>query len=84
MSEKKKILFISYEQAKQICDKKQYNEASIIETIQFSIRLLWCNLTKAYSNRNVQFTKLCNKATINIMDSKKKEALKKKLLEKLK
>ena len=40
---KKSILFISCEEAHNICDKSQYGEATGWERVKLGIRLCWCN-----------------------------------------
>ena len=72
---KKSFLFISCEEAKHICDKKQYNEATGWERLKFGIRLLWCQFTKAYSKNNNKLTKAMEKAEVSCM----KKAERKKL-----
>jgi len=55
---KKSILFISCEEAHHICDKNQYGEATKWEKIKFKLRLSWCRITKAYTNKNNKLTEL--------------------------
>ena len=73
---KKSFLFISCEEAKHICDKAQYNEATGWERVKLAIRLSWCKVTRAYSNRNKQLTKTVNDANVNCMNQTEKDQLK--------
>ncbi|MGV6830842.1 MAG: hypothetical protein ACWA5P_04655 [bacterium] len=73
---KKSFLFISCEEAKHICDKTQYNEATGWERIKLGIRLSWCKVTRAYSNRNNQLTKTVNDANVSCMNNSEKDQLK--------
>ncbi len=76
---KKNDIFISCDQAKEICDKLQYNEATWLEKLKFKFRYLYCHVTRNYSNKNDKLTSTCNKAQIQCMDLKEKEELKKSL-----
>ena len=73
---KKSFLFISCEEAKHICDKAQYNEATGWERVKLAIRLSWCKITRAYSNRNKQLTKTVNDANVSCMNQTEKDQLK--------
>ncbi|MCM5661674.1 hypothetical protein [Galbibacter mesophilus] len=79
MSTKKSTFFISCEEAKHICDKVQYGEASIWERLKLNLRLLWCRATKSYTKRNGTLTKLCNEAQIKTLNEEKKNEMKKRL-----
>ena len=74
-------LFVSCEEAKHICDKNQYGEASLMEIIKLNIRLIYCKVTRAYSRRNTKLTKTMKKAEVQTISSSQKEEMK-KLLEK--
>jgi hypothetical protein len=64
-----KLLFISCAEAKSICDKDQYGEATDWEKLKLNIRLSWCKITKSYYNRNVKLTKMIEASkTINKED----------------
>lgn len=73
---KKSFLFISCEEAHHICDKSQYGEATLWERFKLSIRLSWCQVTRAYTKRNRKLTKTMKETEITCLDSKNKEALK--------
>ncbi len=72
---KKSFLFVSCEEAKHICDKTQYNEATGWERIKLGIRLSWCKFTKAYSKNNGKLTKVIEKAEVNCMKEDEREKL---------
>ncbi|GAB1857507.1 hypothetical protein MHTCC0001_23430 [Flavobacteriaceae bacterium MHTCC 0001] len=80
---KKKLLFISCEEAQHICDKAQYDEASSWEKIKLNIRLSWCRVTRAYYQRNTKLTKVVNSAKTECLDPKEKDAMKAKFREEL-
>ncbi|QLE00470.1 hypothetical protein HX109_02420 [Galbibacter sp. BG1] len=79
MSTKKNVFFISCEEAKHICDKVQYGEASLLEKLKLNLRLLWCRATKSYTKRNMKLTELCKEAQIKTLDEQKKSEMKKRL-----
>ncbi len=76
-------LFVSCEEAKHICDKNQYGEASILEIIKLNIRLVYCKVTRAYSKRNTKLTKTIKKTDIHIISSSQKESMKQIIKEEL-
>jgi len=82
MSTKNKF-FISCEEAKQICDKAQYGEASLWEKIKLNVRLSWCHITRAYSSKNNKLTKLIKESKIEVLEKSKKEEMQRKLTEEI-
>ncbi len=76
-------LFVTCEEAKHICDKNQYGEASIMEIIKLNIRLIYCKVTRAYSKRNTKLTKFIKKSNPQTISTSQKDSMKQKLLEKL-
>ena len=72
----KRFLFISCEEAQHICDKAQYDEASLWEKIKLNLRLSWCRVTRAYYKRNTKLTKVINDSNVECMDQASKETLK--------
>lgn len=76
-------LFVSCEQAKFICDKNQYGEASFLEVIKLNIRLMYCKVTRAYSKRNTKLTKTIKKSNVQVMETSMKEKMKEQLRKKL-
>ena len=61
----KKLLFISCDEAKFICDKAQYGEASDWEKLKLDIRRSWCKITKAYYKRNLKLTSMLESAKMS-------------------
>ncbi|MEW7292268.1 hypothetical protein [Aquimarina sp. 2304DJ70-9] len=76
-------LFVSCEEAKYICDKNQYGEASALEIVKLNIRLIYCKVTRAYSKRNTKLTKAIKKSDIHIISLPQKESMKQRLREEL-
>ncbi len=77
MKEKKSFLFISCDEAKHICDKSQYKEASFWEKIKLNLRYTWCKITRAYVKQNKQLTTMVKKSKIDCLKNDEREALKK-------
>ncbi|MFD0964770.1 hypothetical protein [Pseudofulvibacter geojedonensis] len=76
MEAKSTKLFIDCEEAKHICDKSQYSESSWWERFRLNLRLIYCNITRAYVKQNRQLTDLITKKEVDCMDSEKKQDLK--------
>jgi len=76
-------LLVSCDEAKHICDKSQYGEATFIELIKLNIRYLYCKVTRAYVRRNIKLTKAIKKSEIQMVSTSIKNEMKKKLQEEL-
>lgn len=74
----RKIL-ITHEEAQLICDKSQYNEATLWEKIQLNIRFLHSKVSRNYTAKNTKLTQLCDKAGLKSLSSAEKDAMKKAL-----
>ena len=74
---KKGFLFISCDEAKHICDKAQYNEASFWEKIELNIRYSWCKFTRAYVKKNRQLTNAVQQSNLECLNNSERENLKK-------
>ncbi len=75
MGMKKSFLFISCDEAKHICDKTQYDEATGWERLKLGIRLSWCRITRAYSSRNHKLTKVIEKSEVNCLKNEERRKL---------
>lgn len=74
---KKGFLFISCDEAKHICDKAQYNEASFWEKIELNIRYTWCRFTRAYVKKNKKLTNAVKNSSLECLNNSEREHLKK-------
>ena len=80
-----KKLFITCDEATMICDKSQYNEATLFEKIQINIHFLQCKICRLYTKQNNKMTGLFKTKSVNCtsekscMSTAEKEALKKQL-----
>lgn len=72
---KKRFLFISCDEAKHICDKKQYGEASGWERVKLGLRLMWCQFTKSYSKDNNKLTEVLEKTEVNCLKNIERQKL---------
>lgn len=80
---KKKFLFISCDEAKHICDKAQYGEATGWELAKLKIRLLYCHITRGYSKNNTKLTETIALNKMNCLKSAEREKLQKEFNEEL-
>lgn len=69
--------FINCEEAKHICDKSQYNEASFFEKFKLFLHLVLCKSCREYSKNNSKLTECIKKSNVECMDESAKEAIKK-------
>ncbi|QWX83039.1 hypothetical protein H0I23_11275 [Cellulophaga sp. HaHaR_3_176] len=71
----------SCEKAAIICNKSQYNEASIIEIMKLKFHMLMCKTCSKFSKKNAVLTSLCQKVNLTSLSendkAKMKEMLKK-------
>jgi hypothetical protein len=74
----KRFLFISCEEAKHICDKSQYGEATLWEKFKLNIRLSWCKFTRAYTKRNRTLTKTIKSSKVECLKHQEQQKLKEK------
>jgi len=74
----KSFLFISCEEAKHICDKSQYGEATLWEKFKLNIRLSWCKITRAYTKRNNALTKTIKSSKVGCLKHQEQQELKEK------
>ena len=64
---KKSFLFISCDEAKHICDKVQYDEASSWEQFKLRLRLSYCHITKKYSKKNTKLSETIEKSKVQCL-----------------
>ncbi|SDI10383.1 hypothetical protein [Winogradskyella thalassocola] len=64
---KKSFLFISCDEAKHICDKVQYDEASAWEQFKLRLRLVYCHITKKYSKNNTKLSQTIEESKVQCL-----------------
>ena len=75
MKEKKSFLFISCDEAKHICDKAQYREATLWEKLKLNLRYLWCQVTRSYVKKNKKLTSTIKNSKVECLNSIEKQSL---------
>ncbi len=70
---------INCEKASEICNKKQYREASFLEQIKLGIHLLYCKTCATFSKRNKKLTILCEKGNLHSLSIAEKNAMREKM-----
>jgi hypothetical protein len=78
MSNKIKII-IPCDEANHVCDKTQYEEASLWEKIKLNLHLIYCKACRRYSKTNISLTNAIKKAHVQCLDKKRKESMKQEL-----
>lgn len=73
---------ISCDEAKIICHKTQYKDASFIEIIKLKFHLLVCKACSTFSIKNTKLTSLCEEATLHSLSEKEKLKMKERLIKK--
>lgn len=69
----------SCEKAAIICNKAQYNEATLIEKLKLKFHILMCKRCLKYSKKNTALTGLCQKAHLQVLSETDKTVIKDKL-----
>ena len=72
---RKNYLFISCEEAFEICDKSQYGDASLWEKFKLNVRYIWCSITKSYVRRNKKLTHVLKTSQIHSLHTSEREQL---------
>ena len=70
---------ISCEEARLICHKTQYKDASLLEVLKLKFHLFICKACSAFSRKNTKLTTLCEEATFHVLSEKEKVSMKEKL-----
>ena len=74
---------ISCDEARIICHKTQYNDASFFEVLKLKFHLLICKACSAFSRKNTKLTTLCEEATMSNLSEDEKLDMKQRIREKL-
>ncbi len=74
---------ISCDEATVICNKSQYDEATIIEKIKLQFHVLYCSTCASFIKKNTQLTSLCKKANLKTLTAAEKIAMKRELQKKI-
>lgn len=71
--------FIPCNKANQVCDKAQYQEATLWTRTKLIIHLIYCRLCRKYTLNNIKLTKKIKESKIKCLDKKTKESMRKDL-----
>ncbi|WP_233783188.1 hypothetical protein [Flavivirga eckloniae] len=71
----KNRIFIPCEDANHVCDKTQYEDATLWEKIKLNIHLIYCRACRKYTKNNTKLTKIIKKSEVECLDKKSKEAM---------
>ncbi len=75
---------INCHEGKMLCDKNQYNEASLWEKVKLNFYLVMCSECRKYTANNNKLSKSVKKSNISTVSQAEKEILKQKLADQLK
>ena len=75
----KNIFKIPCSDAKHVCDKTQYKNASLWEKIILNIHLLYCRACGEHSKNNTKLTKAIKKSKVTCLDKSTKTKMKRTL-----
>ncbi len=73
---------ISCEKAATICNKTQYEEASLLEKMKLRLHLFMCKTCSKFTKQNTKFTVLCEKANLQSLSEQEKLKMKQELTNK--
>ncbi len=71
------------DEARIICHKTQYKDASFWEILKLKLHLWVCKACASFSDKNTRLTTLCEKAALHNLSDKDKLRMKKNLAEKI-
>jgi len=69
-------IFLKCNEAADVCNKSQYEEAGLWDKITLAVHLLMCKLCRNYSKQNVKLTQTIKSANIKTLCSEEKQRLK--------
>ena len=75
--------FLKCNEAVNVCDKRQYKEASFSDVVALKIHLLLCSLCRGYSKRNLKLTKSIKSAHLKKFPPAEKQEMKIRLQEEI-
>ncbi|PVW13320.1 hypothetical protein [Marixanthomonas spongiae] len=72
-------MIFNCEEAAHVCDRAQYNEASLWEKTLLTIHTFFCKLCRKHTTRNARLTKAIKKSEVQTLSAEQKHLLKKRL-----
>ncbi|WP_066221260.1 hypothetical protein [Formosa haliotis] len=77
-------LFLSCEEAAEICDRSQYEESTTWERIKLRLHVFFCGFCKEHAQKNHKLTDTIKSSNIVCLDAKSKAEMKSCLEKELK
>ncbi|GGD54970.1 hypothetical protein [Muriicola marianensis] len=74
---------ISCDEAALICNKSQYEEASLLEKFKLKLHILFCSTCSSFSKRNKQLSQMFGKTELHVLSDSSKKQLKQEIRERL-
>lgn len=74
---------ISCDKAALICNKSQYQEASLSEKFKLKLHILFCSTCSSFSRQNKRLSELFRKARLHVLSDSAKEELRQQIKNKL-
>ncbi len=71
-------VIIPCDEANHVCDKTQYNDATLWEKIKLNIHLIYCKACRKYTANNSKLTKTIKKADVECLSTSSKTEMKEK------
>jgi predicted anti-sigma-YlaC factor YlaD len=68
--------FLKCNEAANVCDKSQYEEAGFFEKVMLKMHLVMCKFCRGYSKSNTKLTKTIKSANIKTLRPEEKQTLK--------
>ena len=68
-------LFVNCKEAGHMCDRTQYDEATIREKLLLRFHILFCRACRKHSARNFKLTKLMRRAGLHTVDPNRKQVM---------
>ncbi|WP_194766138.1 hypothetical protein [Tamlana sp. I1] len=72
-------VFMPCNEAGHICDKAQYEEATLWDKIKLKMHVLYCKGCRKHTKINTKLTEIIKVSNVECLDKKCKEAMKKTL-----
>ena len=67
---------IPCDEANHVCDKTQYNDATLWEKIKLNVHLIYCRACRKYTANNSKLTKAIKKSDVECLDKTSKDLMK--------
>ncbi|RFN60421.1 hypothetical protein DZ858_01060 [Marixanthomonas ophiurae] len=76
-------MMFNCDEARHTCDKAQYNEANLWDSIKLNMHIIFCRLCRKHSARNGKLTKAVKNSQIQTLSPEQKNVIKEQLRQKM-